>query len=200
MPLDGADSRGLRRLGPRAHAALRRALPASSRSPSPSCAVSTSASSSRGSADRLYAEAEPYAADYELERIDGASPEELLGDLAEATAAINDAPLDDLEIEDEVFSPERVRAYERAQIDSGFRFCRVIARHRGTGEIAGLTVVTVDSQTPSLGNQHDTSVVRAHRGHRLGLLLKADMMRWLADAEPELETAGHLEHGVQRRT
>jgi GNAT superfamily N-acetyltransferase len=140
-----------------------------------------------GLAERLYAEAEPYAADYRLERIDGASPEELLGDIAEATAAINDAPLDDLEIEDEVFSPERVRAYERAQIDSGFRFRRIIARHRGTGEIGGLTVATVDSQTPSLGNQHDTSVVRAHRGHRLGLLLKADMMRWLADAEPELE-------------
>ena len=28
---------------------------------------------------------------------------------------------------------------------------------------------------------------RAHRGHRLGLLLKIDMMRWLAEAEPQLE-------------
>ena len=28
---------------------------------------------------------------------------------------------------------------------------------------------------------------RAHRGRRLGLLLKIDMMRWLAEAEPQLE-------------
>jgi RimJ/RimL family protein N-acetyltransferase len=30
--------------------------------------------------------------------------------------------------------------------------------------------------------------VRSHRGHRLGLLLKSDMMRWLGEAEPQLRT------------
>ena len=30
-------------------------------------------------------------------------------------------------------------------------------------------------------------MVGAHRGHRLGLLLKADMLRWLAETEPALE-------------
>ena len=29
-------------------------------------------------------------------------------------------------------------------------------------------------------------MVRAHRGHRLGLLLKAEMLRWLAEAEPQV--------------
>ena len=27
---------------------------------------------------------------------------------------------------------------------------------------------------------------RDHRGHRLGLLLKIEMMRWLAEAEPQI--------------
>ena len=36
------------------------------------------------------------------------------------------------------------------------------------------------------GDQHDTSVLRDHRGHRLGLLLKTEMLRWLSDAEPAL--------------
>ena len=35
--------------------------------------------------------------------------------------------------------------------------------------------------------QGDTAVARAHRGHRLGLLLKIDMMHWLAEAEPQFE-------------
>ena len=35
--------------------------------------------------------------------------------------------------------------------------------------------------------QGDTAVARAHRGHRLGLLLKIDMLHWLAEAEPQLE-------------
>ena len=40
---------------------------------------------------------------------------------------------------------------------------------------------------PGMPSQFDTSVVRGHRGHRLGLLLKTDMLRWLRDVEPNLE-------------
>jgi hypothetical protein len=47
-------------------------------------------------------------------------------------------------------------------------------------------VVAVSRDQPGWGSQHDTSVVRAHRGRRLGLLLKADMLRWLRDDEPGL--------------
>ena len=60
------------------------------------------------------------------------------------------------------------------------------ARHRGSGALAGHTLVTVDAESPQLAHQDDTSVVRAHRGHRLGLLLKAGMMLWLAEAEPQI--------------
>jgi RimJ/RimL family protein N-acetyltransferase len=141
-----------------------------------------------GLAQAAYDEAAPHAAGYVLERIEGRSPAALHDELAVATAAINDAPLDGFDFEDEVFSAARVAAYEDAQVDGGWRFRRIIARHRGSGEIAGLTIATVDTESPSHGHQHDTSVVRGHRGHRLGLLLKADMMRWLADAEPQLET------------
>ena len=31
-------------------------------------------------------------------------------------------------------------------------------------------------------------MAKAHRGHRLGLLLKAGMLLWLAEAEPQLAT------------
>jgi RimJ/RimL family protein N-acetyltransferase len=131
-------------------------------------------------------EAQRHAMDYDLVRIEGYSPDDLLPGLVEITAAINDAPFDDLDYEDEVFSEERVRAYERAQIESGFRFRRIVARHRPTGDLAGHTVVVVDEEQPTIAEQHDTSVVRAHRGHRLGLLLKAEMLLWLAEAEPQL--------------
>lgn len=135
----------------------------------------------------ILAEARARAADYELLRVDGYTPDDLLPGLVTLTEAINDAPFDDLEWEDEVYSPDRVRAYERAQIESGFRFRRVLARHRTTGALAGHTVVVVDSDQPTVAEQHDTSVVSAHRGHRLGLLLKAEMLRWLAEAEPQVE-------------
>ncbi len=140
-----------------------------------------------GLVDELYAEALPHAGDYELMRVHGRTPDELIERLAEATAAINDAPLDDLDVEDDEFPPERIRAYETAQLARGPGFYRILALHRATGQVAGHTVVAVDSEHPSYGEQHDTAVVTGHRGHRLGLLLKADMVRWLREVEPQLE-------------
>jgi hypothetical protein len=132
-------------------------------------------------------EARLCAGDYDVVRIEGYAPSDLLPELVAITESINDAPFDDLEWEDEVYSVERIQAYERAQIESGFRLRRLLARHRVTGELAGHSVVVVDSEQPTIAEQHDTSVVAAHRGHRLGLLLKAEMLLWLADEEPQLE-------------
>ncbi len=132
------------------------------------------------------AEAEQAAAGYELVRVFGRTPEELLEQASEITGAINDAPTDDLDIEDSLFSVERLREYEDSNLKSG-RPYTIYARHTATGELAGKTIVLVRSDDATLANQHDTSVVRDHRGHRLGLLLKADMLRWLAEAEPQVE-------------
>jgi GNAT superfamily N-acetyltransferase len=136
----------------------------------------------------LYDGARAAAADYELVRIAGRTPPELVGPVAELMAAINDAPTDDLDMEDEAFSPERLAAYETATLRRRNRLYRLVARHRDSGELGGHTVVAVDQDRPALAHQHDTAVARAHRGHRLGLLLKADMLRWLAEAEPQVET------------
>jgi GNAT superfamily N-acetyltransferase len=142
----------------------------------------------RDEVEQMYAEAAAAASAYELLRIAGPTPDDLIAPVAELTAAINDAPLDDLDLEDEVFPVERVQAYEAAQVAREKRFYRLVARHRESGELAGHTVVVVDSERPWIGDQHDTSVVRGHRGHRLGLLLKSDMLRWLADVESGLAT------------
>ncbi|GAA3834139.1 GNAT family N-acetyltransferase [Nocardioides panacisoli] len=137
--------------------------------------------------EQQYADALDHASDYALERATFPTPDDGLDELAEMAASINDAPTDDLDIEDEVFNAERMRAYEDACLFRRERVYRVVARHLPTGRLGGQTVVTVESERPAYGHQHDTSVVRAHRGHRLGLLLKAEMLRWLAEAEPQLE-------------
>ena len=136
--------------------------------------------------DAEYAAAESRAGDYELVRVAGATPDEMLEDVAAMTAAINDAPIDDLDIEDEVFTPERIRAFEAARAAAKDRTYRIIARHRETGVLGGHTMVGVDGEHPAYAGQYDTSVLRAHRGHRLGRLLKIAMLQWLADEEPQL--------------
>jgi GNAT superfamily N-acetyltransferase len=131
-------------------------------------------------------EAAVAAKGYELVRVVGRTPDELVEEVVEITAAINDAPTDDLDIEDEVFSVERLRDYEDANEKRG-RTYSIYARHTPSGRLAGKTVVLVENDRPHLAHQHDTSVVREHRGHRLGMLLKASMVQWLAEVEPQLE-------------
>lgn len=138
--------------------------------------------------ETLHDEAKQLAAAYEVVRRTGRTPDDELEAVAAMVAAINDAPNDDLDIEDEVFSAERVRAYEHAQEARGNLIHRVMARHRESGELAGHTVVAVDGERPQLAEQHDTSVVAAHRGHRIGLLLKADLMLWLRETQPQVES------------
>jgi hypothetical protein len=69
----------------------------------------------------------------------------------------------------------------------GVRGYSIAAIHDATGEMAALTQVEVDPDTPEWGHQGMTAVTRPHRGHRLGLLVKAAMLEWLASAEPRLE-------------
>jgi GNAT superfamily N-acetyltransferase len=137
---------------------------------------------------RMHQDASTAATDYEVLRRVGATPDDEIEAVATMTASINDAPTDDLDIEDEVFPPERIRAFEHAHAARGLTLHRVLARHRETGELAGHTVVSVDEERPHIGEQLDTSVVAAHRGHRLGLLLKSDMNLWLREAQPQLDT------------
>ena len=136
--------------------------------------------------ERDFAAAEAVSGGYELFRMPEDIPDDLIPAVVEMVAAINDAPTDDLDVEDEVFSAERIRAFRVAQRAHRRRTYQLVARHRDSGELAGHTMVGVEREQPWYGHQFDTSVLAAHRGHRLGLLLKIGMLRWLADAEPQL--------------
>lgn len=121
-------------------------------------------------------------------RVPGSAPAELLPGLLRVTESINDAPLDGMDIEYEVATEERLRAFEAAWLAMGRRMYRVVVRHAASGELVGHTLVCVDAEHPWVGWQLDTSVLAAHRGHRLGLRLKLEMLDWLAEAEPQLRT------------
>jgi GNAT superfamily N-acetyltransferase len=133
-------------------------------------------------------EASTHAEDYELVRLDGPAPEEWLPHLVEVFESISDAPLDDIDLTPDSYPVERVRNYERAMAARGQHLYRLMARHRGTDAWAGHTILCVDEQRPGVAMQEDTTVVGAHRGHRLGMWLKATMLLWMRDAEPGLET------------
>ena len=137
--------------------------------------------------DALYAKARQAAADYDLVRLQTPTDDELLAELIEVTAAINDAPMGDLDFEPEKFDLQRLKDFEYASGQQGERLYRVFARHRRTGAVGGHTVMMLQPRQPTYAMQYDTAVHRDHRGNRLGLLLKIEMMRWLAEAQPQVE-------------
>jgi hypothetical protein len=94
--------------------------------------------------------------------------------------------MSDPDSEPDVWTADRVRAMGDALQRRRQSVYRVLARHRGTGTLAGHSVLCVDELRPSIGFQEDTTVVREHRGHRLGLLMKAEMMRWVSLERPEV--------------
>lgn len=137
---------------------------------------------------QLYAQAVEASTDYVVERVRVPTDDALLNELIEVTAAINDAPMGDLTFEDEKFDLQRLRDFETAAQNKGERLYRVYARHRETGAVGGHTIVMVSPHRPDYAFQYDTAVSRDHRGHRLGLLLKVDMMHWMAEVEPQIHT------------
>lgn len=136
--------------------------------------------------DRLHAEALAEAGDYELVRQVGSTPPERYAGLVRLHDAINDAPSSDTAIEPDAWDEARLADYEQAMAGRRQTLYRVMARHRDTGRWAGQSLLCVDEFSPSAAFQEDTSVVRAHRGHRLGLLMKAEMLRWISVARPEV--------------
>ena len=62
--------------------------------------------------------------------------------------------------------------------------CSAAARHAATGEFAALSQLLTDPHAPGWGYQLMTAVTAPHRGHRLGLLVKAATHQWLVDTEP----------------
>ena len=119
--------------------------------------------------------------------LDVSAPNELIPGLIELHLAMNDAPLDDLELEADVWNEKRLRAYETAMAHRNIRLVRLLARRRSDGVLGGHTVLALEDGRPWIGFQEDTAVVRGHRGYRLGLRLKTAMLRLVRDREPLVE-------------
>jgi RimJ/RimL family protein N-acetyltransferase len=132
----------------------------------------------------LRASAQEAATGYTLISWTRPTPEECLDQMAAIELAMFDAPHDP-SWQRPAWDAERVRATDRRRQLQKLRSYTVAARHDATGDLAGVTQVEVAPDEPGWMYQGLTAVVRAHRGHRLGLLVKLAMLEWLAGAEPQ---------------
>jgi GNAT superfamily N-acetyltransferase len=141
----------------------------------------------RGRLPGLRKEAEERAAGYSLLSWVGPTPEERLEKVAAVHAAMEDAPRD-AGVEHRVWDADRIRRLEQLAAEHGVIHHTVLARHDETGDLAAITQVLTDPDAaPAFGFQGLTAVLRGHRGHRLGLLVKVAMIDLLAETEPQVD-------------
>jgi GNAT superfamily N-acetyltransferase len=121
---------------------------------------------------------------YELLVFDGPAPEEIVEPYVRLSNAMNDAPRDDLTMEDWTFSTERLRAWEAVVEARGHDVWTVVARSASTGELAGFNQLVLRPEWPESIQNEDTGVARAHRGHGLGLCVKAANLLRVVEERP----------------
>ena len=123
--------------------------------------------------------------DYRVITWHGRTPERWQSDLAMlGTRMSTDAPTAGLEEPEDVWSIERIiEADDRMQVSGLDRLVTAIV-YVPTNSLVGFTVLAVPPSTSRAVAQYATIVVREHRGHRLGMLLKVANLEHLARVHP----------------
>jgi mycothiol synthase len=132
----------------------------------------------------------PVAAGYRLRRWIGHAPDDLLASYARARGAMVDAPAGSTTIRVPEWSTGAVRATEQMYRQRGVERRVVVAVEDSGYTVVGLTEVDIYPSQPELAIQADTSVVREHRGHGLGLSMKAAMATWLTTERTDVAEIG----------
>ncbi len=113
------------------------------------------------------------------------APDEYLPGFAALRARMTrDVPQSGIALDDEEWTPARVRELEQLMIDRGEPLLCSVVQHVPTGRLVAYTDLVVPEGGGKV-EQHDTLVVKEHRGHRLGMLVKAENIRRLAELDPE---------------
>jgi GNAT superfamily N-acetyltransferase len=133
----------------------------------------------------LEEEARRASAGYEVITWRDRTPDALLDDRALLERRMTtDAPNGDLPVEEGNWDGERIREYEASQMARGRTVLSAGAVK--DGRLVAYTDLQVPLAQPEQAHQAGTLVLREHRGHRLGALMKAAVLRELAATMPEV--------------
>lgn len=126
--------------------------------------------------------AKPFAAAYEVITWRDRAPDEHVRDYARLEGRLStDSPVGELDYEGEVWDEDRIRTMEKRQEQAG-RTMWAAAAIAPDGLMAGFTQIVMAHDSDRDALQDTTIVDPAHRGNRLGIVLKAaNLERILAD-------------------
>lgn len=136
-------------------------------------------------AEHLGAATDKAGTDYRVITWTGETPREWRGDLAIMRTSMSvEDPRAGMEVVEDIWTDDRVADHDAAMTASGRLLLTAVAEHVRSGRLAGFTEVTIGGSRVGPAVQEDTLVLPEHRGHRLGMLLKAANAIFLIDRAP----------------
>ena len=137
-------------------------------------------------AQQLLAEAQEASTGYRVLQWEIPTPAEHVDGFAWLKSRMStDAPSAGLDADEEAWDADRLIRSEQRIVEMSQRLLVTAAQHVDTGELAGFTELGIGPDLSATTHQHDTLVLREHRGHRIGQLVKcAALLRW-SDIAPE---------------
>jgi GNAT superfamily N-acetyltransferase len=140
--------------------------------------VRASAFDLSGSAEALRAHAEQAraaAAGYRVVQWELPTPDEYVDGYAWMKSRMStDAPSAALEMDEETWDADRLRLHDTQYLAGGRRMLVTAAQHEATGELCAFNELVIGPDASAASHQDDTLVLGTHRGHRLGMLVKAE--------------------------
>ncbi len=122
---------------------------------------------------------------YRVQQWRDQAPENLVESMAYLNGRmVLDAPMGEMDYDQESWDAGRVRAKEAAARERGRSMFVTVAVHEQSGAVAGLTEIAVSLAEPEVSYQWETIVDPTHRGHGLGLVVKTWNHRLLAEQMP----------------
>lgn len=123
--------------------------------------------------------------DYRVISWTGRTPEKWVPDKAVLHQRMStDAPSADLDMGEKSWDGDRVRSLDDRLAASPRTILLTVVEHVPTGALAGFTELSVPPELERPVEQQDTLVLKEHRGHRLGLLVKLTNLQYLAKTHP----------------
>ena len=122
---------------------------------------------------------------YRLEKIDETVPDKLVKAFIQASEGINDMPRGEIAFNDWKLTEEQIRQRESFFKQAGMIWWLLLAIDEATCEGVGFTEVEFNPLDPHVIQQEGTAVAAAHRGHGIGLWLKAVMLERILAERPD---------------
>ncbi len=125
------------------------------------------------------------AGGFEVGFWDGSYPDESLEQVGKVKAAMDEAPRQDLDVEDFKWTPEVLRQLDENLVQRQITRWTFYAQEKATGNLAGFTEILWSPGNQIVGQQGETGVLNEYKNRGLGRWIKAAMLEKVLAEKPE---------------